>query len=131
MNSLFVPFPQTKPSRPYCIQHKRKKEKERKRETHAHTHSFERPRKYDELILYLTHIMYEKLLATKVVQLLMSHDQKAANIRLSEEKKKQRVKFKPAALVDSISYNNLSLSSKGVTGVAKTILKERDTDERH
>ena len=58
--------------------------------------------RHDEFALYLPRTMYEKLLAMKMVQLLVSREygvQKAADLCLSEEKKKQRMKFKPAALV--------------------------------
>ena len=51
--------------------------------------------------------LYKRLQATTMVQLLSSHDagvRKAADLRLVEEKEKEkkRLKFRPAALVDSI-----------------------------
>ena len=78
--------------------------------------------------------LYKKLQAMKMAQLLKSRDQgvrKAADLRLSEEKKSQRMKFKPAALIDSISCENPSLSRKAVTGVAKAVLMRTEADERH
>jgi hypothetical protein len=45
------------------------------------------------------------LQASKIVQLFTSHDpgvRKVADLRLVEEKKRKRIKFRPAVLVDSI-----------------------------
>ena len=49
-----------------------------------------------------------------MAQLLMSHDQgvwKAADIHLIEENQKQGIKFKPAALDDTISKDNFKQQS--------------------
>ena len=48
---------------------------------------------------------HKKLQASKMVQLITSHDpgvRKVADLRLLEEKERLRMKFRPAVLVDSI-----------------------------
>ena len=64
-----------------------------------------------------------------MVQLLMSHDpgvRKAADLRLQEEKKRQRMKLKPAAFVQ-----DLPQSRRALTGAVKTILAEEEDDVLH
>ena len=76
--------------------------------------------------------MYKKLQATKMVQLFSSSDpgvRKAADLRLEDEGGRQRVKFRPAALVDSIMKENPSQRRKAYSGAAKTLLAEEEEGE--
>ena len=78
--------------------------------------------------------LYKRLQAMKMVQLLTSHDagvRKAADLRLVEEKGKKRLKFRPAALVDSICSQDTPQSRKVLTRAAKTLLTDEEDDERH
>ena len=63
------------------------------------------PTKKGGLALPSLVMLFKKMQATKMVQLFRSHDpgvRKAVALRLVEEKERQRLKFRPAALVDSI-----------------------------
>ena len=74
---------------------------------------------------------YKKLQPTKMVQLFTSRDQgvrEAAVLRLAQEEGRQRMKFSPAALVDSIITQEPSQSRRAA---AKTIIAEEDDEERH
>ena len=78
--------------------------------------------------------LFKRLQATKMVQLLTSQDagvQKAADLHLVEEKEKKRLKFRPAALVDSIRSQHPPLSCQGLTRAAKTLLSQEEDDERY
>ena len=77
---------------------------------------------------------YKKLQASKMVQLITSHDpgvRKVADLRLLEEKKRLRMKFRPAVLVDSIKTQNHPQSRKALTGAVKTVLSEEEDDGLH
>ena len=77
---------------------------------------------------------YKKLQASKMVQLITSHDpgvRKVADLRLLEEKKRLRMKFRPAVLVDSIKLQNHPQSRKTLTGAVKTVLSEEEDDGLH
>jgi hypothetical protein len=53
--------------------------------------------------------LYKRQKATRMVQVLKSSDpgvRKAANLQLEEERKKQRVKFRPAVLAANIRAEN-------------------------
>ena len=56
---------------------------------------------------------------------------KAANLRLAEEEARQRLKFRPAAMVNSILTQEPSKSRRALTGAAKTFLAEEEDEERH
>ena len=78
--------------------------------------------------------LYKKLQATKMVQLFTSRDQgvrEAAVLRLEQEEGRQRMKFRPAALVDSIITEEPSQSRRALSGAAKNIIAEEDDEERH
>ena len=78
--------------------------------------------------------LYKRLQATKMVQLLSSHDagvRKAADLRLVEEKGKKRLKFRPAALVDSIRSQDPPRNRRALTRAAMTLLTDEEDDERH
>ena len=63
------------------------------------------PTKKGGLALPSLVMLYKKLQATRMVQLFRSHDpgvRKAADFRLAEERERQRMKFRPADMVDSI-----------------------------
>ena len=78
--------------------------------------------------------LHKKLQATKMVQLLTSRDpgvRKAADLRLAEEEARQRLKFRPAAMVNSILTQEPSQSRRALTGAAKTFLAEEEDEERH
>ena len=78
--------------------------------------------------------LHKKLQVTKMVQLLTSRDpgvRKAANLRLAEEEARQRLKFRPAAMVNSILTQEPSKSRRALTGAAKTFLAEEEDEERH
>ena len=78
--------------------------------------------------------LYKRLQATKMVQLLTSHDagvRKAADLRLVEEKGKKRLKFRPAALVDSIRSQDPPRNRRALTRAAMTLLTDEEDDERH
>ena len=69
-----------------------------------------------------------------MVQLFTSQDagvRKAADLHLMEEKEKKRLKFQPAALVDSIHSQHPPRSHQGLTCAAKTLLGQEEDDERH
>ena len=76
----------------------------------------------------------KKLQATRMVQLFRSHDpgvRKAADFRLAEERGRQRIKFRPAYLVDSIISEDHHQSSKALSAVSKTLLVEAEDYEKH
>ena len=78
--------------------------------------------------------LFKRLQATKIVQLLTSQDAgvwKAADLYLVEEKEKKRLKFRSAALVDSIRSQHPPRSCQGLTRAAKTLLSQEEDDERH
>ena len=69
-----------------------------------------------------------------MVQLITSHDpgvRKVADLQLLEEKKRLRMKFRPAVLVDSIKTQNHPKSRKALTGAVKTVLSEEEDDGLH
>ena len=77
---------------------------------------------------------HKKLQASKMVQLFTSYDpgvRKVADLRLLEEKKRQRLKFRPAVLVDSIKTQGHPQSRRALTGAVKTLLSEEDNDGSH
>ena len=70
--------------------------------------------------------VHKKLQASRMVQLVLSHDpgiRKVANLRLLEKKSK-RIKFKPAVLVDSVRRQNLLQSCRALKRSVKSILAE-------
>ena len=78
--------------------------------------------------------LYKRLQATRMLQLLTSSDpgvRKVANLHLEEERRKQRIKFKPATLVDTILAEDRSRSRQALRRATKTLLQEDEADERH
>ena len=78
--------------------------------------------------------LYKRQQATRMVQLFTSGDKgvrKAADLCLVEERGKQRMKFKPATLVDSVLSNHPSQSRRTLTGATKTLLVEDEVAQRH
>ena len=76
---------------------------------------------------------HKKLQAVKMVQLFRSHDRgvrKVADLRLAEEKGRQRLKFRPATLVASILSQDRPQSNRALSGAAKTLLAEEEDDMR-
>ena len=68
------------------------------------------------------------------MQLFRSSDpavRKAADLYLSGEKERQRLKFGPAALVDSILSQDNPQSRRALSRAVKTLVAESDDDERH
>ena len=55
----------------------------------------------------------------------------AAHLLLTEERKKSRVKFKLAVLVDEIRAQDPSRKRQALAGAAKSLLAEEDTEGRH
>ena len=101
---------------------------------HSNTSILFLPAKRGGLALPSLVTEHKKLQASKMVQLLMSHDpgvRKAADLHLKEEKKRQRMKFKPAAFVDSTRVQDLPQSCRALTGAVKTILAEEEDDVLH
>ena len=77
---------------------------------------------------------HKKLQASKMVQLITSQDpgvRKVADLRLLEEKKRQRIKFRPAVLEDSIQTQDHPQSRRALTGAVKTLLSEEEDDGLH
>ena len=92
------------------------------------------PTKKGDLALPSLVMLFKKMQATKMVQLFRSNDpgvRKAAALRLVEEKGRQRLKFRPAALVDSIFTQDHTQSRKALSAAAKAILAEEENTERH
>ena len=78
--------------------------------------------------------LYKRLQATRMLQLLTSSDsgvRKVANLRLEEERRKQRIKFKPATLFDTILAEDHSQSRQALRRATKTLLQEDEADERY
>ena len=68
-----------------------------------------------------------------MVQLLLSHDsgvRKAANLHLTEEEGRKRLKFRPAALVNSIRSADHPRNRRAVTKAATTLLAEEEDEVR-
>ena len=77
---------------------------------------------------------YKKLQALKMVQLLLSNDsavRKIGKLRVMEEEKSQRMKFKPAALVNSILQQQPSQSRQALKGAVKSLLAEEEDSVLH
>ena len=69
-----------------------------------------------------------------MVQLFTSSDpgvRKAADLRLEEERKSQRMKFQPAEFVEELLSGVQPHSRCALTRAAKNILTEEEVDERH
>ena len=78
--------------------------------------------------------LYKRLQATRMLQLLTSSDpgvRKVANVHLEEERRKQRIKFKPATFVDAILMEDRSQSRQALRRATKTLLQKDEADERH
>ena len=78
--------------------------------------------------------IYKKMQATRMVQFFTSSDpgvRKAADLRLEEERKSQRMKFQPAEFVEELLSGVQPHSRCALTRAAKNILTEEEVDERH
>jgi len=78
--------------------------------------------------------LYKKQQAVRMVQLFSSSDpgvRKAADLLLVEERKRQRMSFRPAMLVDELLPEDRSQNRKSLTRAVKTLLREDEADERH
>ena len=98
---------------------------------HSNTSILFLPAKRGGLALPSLVKQHKKLQASKMVQLITSHDpgvRKVADLRLLEERKRQRMKFRPAVLVDSIRTQDHPQSRRALTGAVNTLLAE-DEDE--
>ena len=92
------------------------------------------PSKWGGLALPSVVNMYKKHQSSRMAQLFTSGDPGVRHVaqgHLHTEQKKQRVKFKPAVLVDSIRAQHPSKSRQGVAGMAKRLLVEEEAEERH
>ena len=101
---------------------------------HSNTSILFLPAKRGGLALPSLVKQHKKLQASKMVQLIMSHDpgvRKVADLRLLEERKRQRMKFRPAVLVDSIRTQDHLQSRRALTGAVKTILAEDEDEGLH
>ena len=76
-------------------------------------------------------MLYKKLQGTKMIQLFDPGVRKAADIPLAEERGRQRMKFRPTTLVDSIISEDQHRSSKALSTVAKALLVEEEDSEKH
>ena len=78
--------------------------------------------------------LYKRMQATRMVQLLTSLDpgvRKAGDLQLVEERARQRLKFRPASLVDSILSQDHSQSRRALKKATKAILQEEEDNERY
>lgn len=78
--------------------------------------------------------LYRRMQATRMVQLLTSRDpgvRRVGDLRLAEESVRQRMKFKPASLVDSVIRSGQLQNQQALKRVTKAILQEEEDDERH
>ena len=78
--------------------------------------------------------LYKKLQVARMAQLFTSTDpgvRKAAHLCLLAEREKQRVQFKPAALVDEIRSVDPTQSRQTLSRATKTLLAEEEADTRH
>ena len=77
---------------------------------------------------------HKKLQASKIVQLITSHDpgvRKVADLRLLEEKKRRRIKFRPAVLVNSITMQDHPQNCRALSSAVNTLLAEEEDDGLH
>ena len=77
---------------------------------------------------------HKKLQASKMVQQITSHDpgvRKVADLRLLEEKKRRRIKFRPAVLVNSITTQDHPQSRRALSSAVRTLLAEEEVDGLH
>ena len=77
---------------------------------------------------------HEKLQALKMVQLLLSNDsavRKIGKLWVMEEEKSQRMKFKPAVVVNSIHQQQPYQSVKALKGAVKLLLAEEEDSVLH
>ena len=101
---------------------------------HSNTSILFLPAKRGGLALPSLVRQHKKLQASKMVQLITSHDpgvRKVADLRLLEERKRQRMKFRPAVLVDSIRTQDHPQSRRALTGAVKTLLAEDEDEGLH
>ena len=78
--------------------------------------------------------LYKQQKLSHMAQLFSSTDPgvcQAAHLLLTEERKKSRVKFKPAVLVDEIRAQDPSRKRQALAGAAKSLLAEEDVEGRH
>ena len=78
--------------------------------------------------------LYKNMHATKMVQLFRSSDpavRKAADLHLSGEKERQRLKFRPAAPSYLKTIPRAAEPCQGLSRAVKTLVAEADDDERH
>ena len=78
--------------------------------------------------------LHKRMQALKMVQLFTSRDpgvRKVAHLHFAEERSRQRLKFRPGALVDSIMSQDHSQSRRALSEAVKTIFAEEEVDERH
>ena len=78
--------------------------------------------------------LYKKMQATRMVELLSSNDpgvRMVAELRLEEERRFQRRRFKPAQLVEDLMSGGQSQSRRTVSRAVKTIIAEEEGDKRH
>ena len=98
------------------------------------TSIFYLPAKKGSLALPTLMGLCKKLQTTKTVQLFMSRDRgvkKAAALRLIEEEGRQRLKFRPAVLVNSIMLQDHSRSRRVMSATARSLLAYVEDTERH
>ena len=101
---------------------------------HSNTSILFLPAKRGGLALPSLVRQHKKLQASKMVQLITFHDpgvRKVADLRLLEERKRQRMKFRPAVLVDSIRTQDHPQSRRALTGAVKTLLAEDEDEGLH
>ena len=78
--------------------------------------------------------LYKRQKLTRMAQLFSSTNPgvcQAAHLLLTEKRKKSRVKFKPAVLVDEIRAQDPSRKRQALAAAAKSFLAEEDADGRH
>ena len=78
--------------------------------------------------------LYRKQQASRMVQLFISSDpgvRKAADLKLDDERKRLRAKFRPAMLIDDLRSADHAQSRRALSGAAKTMISEEEANQNY
>ena len=78
--------------------------------------------------------LYKRQQVSRMAQLFRSTDsgvRKAADLRILEKRRGQRLKFKPATFVHDLLPETQSQSRCALSGAAKTLISEEEADHQH
>ena len=78
--------------------------------------------------------LYKRQQVCRMVQLFRFTDpgvRKAADLRLLEERKRQRSNFKPAMFIHDLLPQTQSQSQRALSGAAKTLISEEEADQQN